>query len=97
MQRISSIWALLRVGKKVSDPAKWKNRQITATALTAAIWAAIHAASAWGVDIPADAETVDAIAVAAIGVVNVVLTISTSDTVGLRAKPDEHLDLPAKQ
>lgn len=97
MQRISSIWALLRVGKKVSDPAKWKNRQITATALTAAIWAAIHAASAWGVDIPADAETVDAIAVAAIGVVNVVLTISTSDTVGLRAKPINDPDLRTKQ
>ena len=74
---------LLQKGKAVSDPAKWKSRQITATALTGVFWAAIQAAEAFGYAIPVDEATVDAVAVGTLALVNWVFTISTSEKVGM--------------
>jgi len=74
---------LLQKGKAVSDPAKWKSRQITATALTGVFWAAIQAAEAFGYAIPMDEATVDAVAVGTLALVNWVFTLSTSEKVGM--------------
>ena len=74
---------LLQKGKSVSDPAKWKGHQITATALTGVIWAAIQAAEAFGYEIPIDEQTVDSVAVGVLALVNWLLTLSTSEKVGL--------------
>jgi uncharacterized membrane protein len=74
---------LFKAGKRVSDPAKWKARQIEASVLVAAIWAAVNAASAFGVEIPVDAETIDAAAIAILSVVNVVLTVTTTNKIGV--------------
>ena len=74
---------LLQKGKAVSDPAKWKARQITATALTGVFWAAIQAAEAFGYAIPVDEATVDAVAVGTLALVNWVFTLSTSEKVGM--------------
>jgi len=69
--------------KAVSDPAKWKSRQITATALTGAIWAAIQTAEAFGYVLPVDEQTVDSVAIGVLAFVNWVLTLSTSTKVGV--------------
>ncbi len=74
---------LLQKGKSVSDPAKWKSRQITATALTGVFWAVIQAAEAFGYAIPVDETTVDSVAVGILALVNWVLTLSTSEKVGM--------------
>ena len=74
---------LLKRGKSVADPAKWKSRQITATVLTGIIWSAINAAEAFGYAIPVDAETVDAVAVGFLALINWLLTLSTSKKVGM--------------
>jgi len=74
---------LLQKGKAVSDPAKWKSRQITATALTGVFWAAIQAAEAFGYALPVDEATVDAVAVGTLALVNWVFTLSTSEKVGM--------------
>lgn len=74
---------LLKKGKAVSDPAKWKSRQITATALTGTIWAAIQASEAFGYAIPVDEATVDSIAIGVLALVNWLLTLSTSKKVGM--------------
>ncbi len=74
---------LLQKGKSVSDPAKWKSRQITATALTGVFWAAIQAAEAFGYVLPVDEATVDAVAVGTLALVNWVFTLSTSEKVGM--------------
>jgi hypothetical protein len=74
---------LLQKGKSVADPAKWKSRQITATALTGVIWAAIQAAEAFGYALPVDEATVDSVAVGILALVNWVLTLSTSEKVGM--------------
>tara|TARA_R110000765_G_scaffold321463_1_gene413441 strand:+ start:1008 stop:1262 length:255 start_codon:yes stop_codon:yes gene_type:complete len=74
---------LLQKGKSVSDPAKWKSRQMTATAITGVFWAAIQAAEAFGYALPVDEATVDAVAVGTLALVNWVFTLSTSEKVGM--------------
>jgi len=83
IKRLKIAYTLLQKGKVVTDPAKWKSRQITATALTGAIWAAIQAAEAFGYAIPVDEQTVDSVAVGILALVNWLLTLSTSEKVGL--------------
>ena len=83
IQKITASMTLLKKGKSVADPAKWKSRQITATVLTGVVWSAINAAEAFGYAIPVDAETVDAVAVGVLALVNFLLTLSTSEKVGM--------------
>lgn len=83
MKKLMAFWVLLKAGKRVSDPALWKTRQITVTALAAALWAAVHAASAMGVDIPVDEDTVNELAVGIIAIANVVLTLVTTNKIGI--------------
>jgi hypothetical protein len=74
---------LFKVGKRVSDPAKWKARQIETSALVAALWAGVNSAAAFGVEIPVNAEIIDGVAVAILAVVNVVLTLTTTNKIGV--------------
>jgi hypothetical protein len=83
IRRAKAAYTLLKKGKAVSDPAKWKSRQITATALTGAFWAGIQAAEAFGYAIPVDEQTVDSVAVGILALVNWLLTLSTSEKVGM--------------
>jgi len=83
IKRARAAYKLLQKGKVVADPAKWKGRQITATALTGVIWASINTAEAFGYAIPIDSETVDAVAVGFLALINWLLTLSTSKKVGL--------------
>jgi len=88
IDKIKAVLGLFRAGRRVADPALWKTRQITTSVLVAAIWSAIHAAGAMGITVAVDAETVDAVAVAVLAVVNCVLTVTTTDKIGLRAVAD---------
>jgi hypothetical protein len=81
--KLKALWSLMQAGKRVADPALWKSRQITVTALSAAIWAAAHMANQLGVSLPLDDETVDGIAVGVISVTNFVLTLVTTNKIGL--------------
>jgi len=83
IKKAKAAFTLLQKGKAVSDPAKWKSRQMTATALTGVFWAAIQAAEAFGYAIPVDEATVDAVAVGTLALVNWVFTLSTSEKVGM--------------
>jgi uncharacterized membrane protein len=87
LKKAKTTLELFKAGKRVSDPAKWKARQIEASVLVAAIWAAVNAASAFGIEIPVDADTVDAAAVAVLAIVNVVLTVTTTNKIGLPGEP----------
>jgi len=86
INKIRSAYKLLQKGRSVADPEKWKKRQITATMITGVIWAAIQTAEVFGYAIPVDEATVDSIAVGVLAVVNWVLTLSTSEKVGMRFK-----------
>ena len=81
--RTRAALAVMKKGKVVADPARWKKHQITATVLAAFIWSLINASSAFGYEIFIGEETVDAVAVGIIALVNWVFTLSTSSKVGL--------------
>jgi len=83
IKKLKAGYDLMKKGKRVSDPAKWKNRQVEASVIVAAIWSAINAAKAFGIEVPIDEDTVDAVAVAILAVVNVVLTYATTSKIGL--------------
>ncbi len=85
MDKISSIWALFRQGEQVADPAKWKARQITGTAIAGILLALVHVLKAFGVDIPMDTGTADSLGAGLIAGVNLVLTVTTSKQAGLPA------------
>lgn len=92
MGKITALWALFRQGQSVADPALWKTRQITATVLAGVLVALVNVAHAFGLEIPLDMDTANAIAAGAIGVVNLVLTITTSEKVGLISPVSSELD-----
>jgi hypothetical protein len=83
ISKIKPLIMLFRKGKVVADPAAWKAGQITSTALVAFIWALVEVARAFGYEIPIDSDSADGIAVGIIAAVNLVLTITTSDKVGV--------------
>jgi hypothetical protein len=84
--KLKVAYYILQKGKSLSDPAKWKNRQITVTMLTGMIWAVIQGAESFGYVLPIDETTVDSVAVGVLAVVNWVLTLSTSEKVGLQPR-----------
>lgn len=81
--KLKAILLLLKKGRVVTDPAKWKNRQVTSTILVGVIWALADTARAFGYEIPLDDATVDGLALGILSVSNVLFTIVTSDKVGL--------------
>ena len=91
MNKLSVLLQLFRKGAVVSDPVAWKQRQITATVLGAFILALINVLAAFGYALPIDTETANAIAGGIIAIVNVLLTVTTTDKVGLPAKSNEVL------
>lgn len=86
MGKLASLWNLFRKGDAVSDPEKWKRRQITATMLGGAIFAVLNVAKNFGYDLQIDEGAADAVAVGALVLINGVLTVTTSKTVGLPSK-----------
>ena len=86
--KIKAFWALFQAGQRVADAAKWKTRQIEVTALAAVLWGAIHVAESFGIEVPVGGETVDAVAVGVIALVNGVLTVITTNKIGLQPKPE---------
>lgn len=86
MGKLAALWNLFRKGDAVSDPAKWKNRQITATMLGGLIFAVLNVAKNFGYDLQIDEGAAEAVAVGALVLVNGVLTFTTSKTVGLPPK-----------
>lgn len=83
MNKITALWQLFHKGQAVANPAAWKKGQITATALGAVIMGVINVLAAFGYAVPVDPATANNIAVGILAVTNVVLTITTTDKVGL--------------
>jgi uncharacterized membrane protein len=83
MSKVGAIWTLFRKGNMVADPQKWKKRQIEATVLGGVIVAAIQVLQAFGVEIPISADDATAIATGVLVVINAVLTVTTTEKIGL--------------
>lgn len=100
-EKLRDFYELFRVGKSVADPALWKSYQVTSTMLGGVIIAGVKLAKVFNYDLPIDEATADTIAGGVIAAVNVVLTITTTDKIGLlEATPtnppdnEQHINLP---
>ena len=90
---MSKLWALFdlfRKGSVVTDPALWKQRQITATVLLPLLASLVAASKAFGYDLPLTDADLAQLVGGLVVVINLVLTLATSDKVGLppRRAPD---------
>ena len=83
VHKLAAFLVLFRKGAAVSDPQVWKQRQITATVLASLIMAAVGVANAYGYVLPIDNETALAIAGGVLGIVNTILTITTTEKIGI--------------
>ena len=78
LAKIKAAYGVMQAGKSVADPALWKGRQITASAITTILWAVVRFAEAFGFPVPIDGEVIDALAVVILWAVNFVLTLATT-------------------
>lgn len=94
MGKLIALWRVFRKGDAVADPAKWKAGQITVTAVAALLVALVQAAGAFGIEVTADENQIATVAAGVIAVVNILLTVATTKTIGLPAgaPPDSHTD-----
>lgn len=88
-EKFTSILVLFRVGASVVNPAQWKQHQITVTMLGGLFIALAQVAKVFGYDIPIDADTATAIAGGIIAAVNFVLTLTTSDKIGIGSTDEQ--------
>ena len=83
MNKLMALFDLFRKGVSVSDPVLWKTRQIKSTVLAAFILAVINVVAVFGYSIPIDTETANLIAAGIIALVNTILTITTTNKIGI--------------
>lgn len=88
MKLLFALFDLFRKGSVVANPEAWKYGQITATVLGAFLWSVARTIDTFGYTLPLDQSQVDQLAAGLLTVINVVLTVVTSDKVGLPARPD---------
>ena len=95
MSKLANFWRVLQIGQTVANPAAWKKGQIGASAIVALLVALTKLADSFGYTLPASPEQIDALGVGLFALVNIVLTVSTTKTVGLRSKRNPAVEEPA--
>lgn len=83
MGKVIALWRVFRKGEAVANPALWKTGQITVTMVAVLLVAAVQAAASFGFEVHADENQITAVAGGVVALVNVLLTVATSKTVGL--------------
>jgi len=82
--KVTAGYDLLKKGNAVSDPAKWKSRQVTVTMIVALLWSAIKGVETFlGYQVPIDEETVNNVSIGILALVNWLFTWSTSEKAGI--------------
>ena len=94
MTKLLALLDLFRKGSMVSDPALWKSRQIKATLLLPTFGALVAVLRAFGLEVPLDDTQITQLVTGLVVLLNLVLTLTTTDKVGLPAKPD--VDPPSR-
>lgn len=88
MNKLLAILDLFRKGNAVADPALWKSRQIKATLLLPTFGALVAVLRAFGLEVPLDDTQITQLVTGLVVLINCLLTVSTTDKVGLPAKPE---------
>lgn len=84
------LFSLFKKGSCVSNPAKWKNIQINSTLIASILVVLANIAALFGYSIPMDIDTANSIAAGFIAVLNVILTLVTSNKVGVGKIEDKN-------
>lgn len=88
MNKLLALLDLFRKGNAVADPALWKSRQIKATLLLPTFGALVAVLRAFGLEVPLDDTQITQLVTGLVVLLNLLLTLTTTDKVGLPAKPD---------
>jgi len=83
MNKLKAILVVFQKGSMVADPAAWKRGQIGSGIMVALLWAILELT---GYDTQIGSETVDAVAVGLVALINGLLTIATTERLGLSPK-----------
>lgn len=70
-------------GEIISNPSQWKFGQLAITILASIILIIVNILAVFGYSLPVDTEAANAISVAIITIANLVLTVVTTDKIGL--------------
>lgn len=87
INEFKAFFTLFQQGKVISNAATWKNRQIAGNAMVGLLSSALVIAGGFGVAINVDADTINAAGAgiaALVTIANAVLTVITSDKVGVK-------------
>ena len=88
MNKLLALLDLFRKGAAVTDPQLWKQRQIAATVLLPVFGSLVSALRAFGVEVPLDDTQITQLVTGLVVLLNLVLTLTTTDKIGLPAKPE---------
>ena len=88
MTKLFALLDLFRKGSMVSDPALWKQRQITATVLLPVFGSLMAALRAFDIEVPLDDSQITQLVTGLVVAINLVLTYTTTTKLGLPAKPE---------
>ena len=86
MNKLQEVLRVFKKGNAVENPTKWKNIQINTTILASFLIAIVNAFAVFGYSIPIDVDAANNIAGAFVAVFNLILTVSTSEKVGIGEK-----------
>jgi len=85
---LSALQEAMEAGKEIKDPAKWKDRQVTANKIAIIIGSILLAAKAGGVEVPVIGNDIIMDIANGIGLLmlagNAVLTIITTKKIGAK-------------
>lgn len=83
LSTISSLWRVFKAGESVANPSAWKQGQVTANMVTALFAALAATAKGLGYDLHVDDGTLAAVGAGLFALVNWLLTVATTDKVGI--------------
>lgn len=86
---ITALWKALQAGEQLENSAGWKNRQTTASLIAAVLGLVVLVLPRVGVTVAISQEDILAIAggfAAVLGIINSILTVTTSRKVGMSQK-----------
>jgi hypothetical protein len=87
-EKLKLFWSLFHQGAACANPAAWKTHQISANQIAAVVTTLVGISAAFGYQVDVNGQTALAIGGGLVAVVNVVLTIISSKTVGLPTKSE---------
>lgn len=86
INKIKIILDVFNKGQAVANPEAWKKGQITTNVIVCFIWALINVSNAYGYNISVDKDFVDGFSIASLTIINWIITIVSSEKIGIVKK-----------